>query len=37
MENYFEHLLAPNGNQEFVLNILLVVEDLNYRLVRVKD
>ena len=36
MEKNFEHLLAPNGNEEFVLSINKLVEELNYELVRVK-
>ena len=36
MEKNFEHLLAPNGNEEFVLRINKIVENLNYDLVRVK-
>jgi len=35
MEKIFEHLLAPNGNEEFVLIINKLVEELNYELVRV--
>ena len=36
MENYYEHLLAPDGNQEFAKYIIGVFDDLNYGLVRVK-
>ena len=36
MEKNFEHLLAPDGNEEFVLKINKMVEELNYGLVRVK-
>ncbi len=36
MENYYEHLLAPDGNQEFAKYIIGMLDDLNYGLVRVK-
>ena len=36
MENYYEHLLAPDGNQEFATYITGMLDDLNYRLVRIK-
>ena len=36
MENYYEHLLAPDGNQEFAKYIISMLDDLNYGLVRVK-
>ena len=36
MENYYEHLLAPDGNQEFAKYIIGILDDLNYGLVRVK-
>ena len=36
MENYYEHLLAPNGNQEFAKYIIGMLDDLNYGLVRMK-
>ena len=36
MENYYEHLLAPDGNNEFVTYIISMLDDLNYRLVRIK-
>ena len=36
MENYYEHLLAPDGNQEFAKYIIDMLDDLNYGLVRVK-
>ena len=36
MENYYEHLIAPNGNQEFAKYIIGMLDDLNYGLVRVK-
>ena len=36
MENYYEHLLAPNGNQEFAKYIIGMLDNLNYGLVRVK-
>ena len=36
MENYYEHLLAPDGNQEFAKYIIGMFDDLNYGLVRVK-
>ena len=36
MENYYEHLLAPDGNQEFAKYIIGMLDNLNYGLVRVK-
>ena len=36
MENYYEHLLAPDGNQEFAKYIIGILDNLNYGLVRVK-
>ena len=36
MENYYEHLLAPDGNQEFATYIIDVFDELNYGLVRIK-
>ena len=36
MENYYEHLLAPDGNQDFVAYIISMLDDLNYGLVRIK-
>ena len=36
MENYFEHLLAPDGNQELASSIINIFEELEYGLVRVK-
>ena len=36
MENYYEHLLAPDGNNEFVTYIISMLDDLNYGLVRIK-
>ena len=36
MENYYEHLLAPDGNHEFAKYIIGMLDDLNYGLVRVK-
>ena len=36
MENYYEHLLAPDGNQEFAKYIIGMLDELNYGLVRVK-
>ena len=36
MENYFEHLLAPDGNQELASSIISMFEELEYGLVRVK-
>ena len=36
MENYYEHLLAPNSNQEFAKYIISMLDDLNYGLVRIK-
>ena len=36
MENYFEHLLAPDGNQDFAACIINIFEELEYGLVRVK-
>ena len=36
MENYFEHLLAPDGNQELASSIISIFEELEYGLVRVK-
>ena len=36
MENYYEHLLAPDGNQEFAKYINGMLDDLNYGLVRIK-
>ena len=36
MENYYEHLLAPDGIQEFATYITGMLDDLNYRLVRIK-
>ena len=36
MENYYEHLLAPDGNQEFASYIIDMFDDLNYGLVRIK-
>ncbi len=36
MENYYEHLLAPDGNQEFATYIIDMFDDLNYGLVRIK-
>ena len=36
MENYYEHLLAPDGNQEFAAYIISMLDDLNYGLVRIK-
>ena len=36
MENYFEHLLAPDGNQELASSIISMFEELDYGLVRVK-
>ena len=36
MENYYEHLLAPDGNHEFVTYIISMLDDLNYGLVRIK-
>ena len=35
MENYYEHLLAPDGNQEFAAYIIGMLDDLNYGLVRI--
>ena len=32
MENYFEHLLAPDGNQELALSIISMFEELDYYL-----
>ncbi len=37
MENYYEHLLAPDGNQEFAKYIIGMLDDLNYGLVRRKN
>ena len=36
MENYYEHLLAPDGNQDFTAYIISMLDDLNYGLVRIK-
>jgi len=36
MGNYYEHLLAPDGNQEFARYIIDMFDDLNYGLVRIK-
>ena len=36
MENYFEHLLMPDGNQELASSIINMFEELEYGLVRVK-
>ena len=36
MESYYEHLLAPDGNQEFTSYVIGMFEDLNYGLVRIK-
>ena len=36
MENYYEHLLAPDGNQDFAAYIISMLDDLNYGLVRIK-
>ena len=36
MENYYEHLLAPDGNQKFATYIMSILDDLNYGLVRIK-
>ena len=36
MENYYEHLLAPDGNQEFAAYIIGMLDDLNYGLVRIR-
>ena len=36
MENYFEHLLAPDGNQELVSSMINIFEELEYGLIRVK-
>ncbi len=36
MENYYEHLLAPDGNQEFTSYVIGAFDDLNYGLVRIK-
>ena len=36
MENYYEHLLAPDGNQDFTAYIISMLDELNYGLVRIK-
>ena len=36
MENYYEHLIAPNGNHDFAKYIISMLDDLNYGLVRIK-
>ena len=36
MENYYEHLIAPDGNHDFAANIINMLDDLNYGLVRIK-
>ena len=36
MENYFEHLLAPDGNQELASSIISMFEELDYGLVRIR-
>ena len=36
MENYFGHLLSPDGNEEFTSNIINMFENINYGLVRIK-